>query len=88
MGDIHLFEQQPLLILCSLHSQRQGIPRPSRLKLERMYYSAMTGSHNGYLYNFVSHPNGWLHALGGCGVSTVAKQQIPMRVKKLEKRAD
>jgi hypothetical protein len=38
-----LFEQQPLLILCSLHSQQQEIPLPSRLKLERMYYSANTG---------------------------------------------
>ena len=41
-GDIHLFGQQPLLILCSLHSQQQEIPLPSRLKLERMYYSANT----------------------------------------------
>jgi len=33
-------------------------------------------------------PNGSVEALGGCGVSTFAKQQTPMRVKKLEKRAD
>jgi len=26
-------------------------------------------------------PNVWLHALGGCGVSAFAKQQIKMRVK-------
>jgi len=32
--------------------------------------------------------NGSVHALGGYGVSTSAKQQTPMRVKKLEKRAD
>jgi len=29
-----------------------------------------------------------VEALGGCGVSTFAKQQTKMRVKKLEKRAD
>ena len=32
--------------------------------------------------------NGCAHPLGGCGVSTFAKQQTKMRVKKLEKRAD
>jgi len=32
--------------------------------------------------------NGRVEALGGCGVSTFAKQLTPMRVKKLEKRAD
>jgi hypothetical protein len=41
-GDIHSFEQQPLLILRSLHDSRQGIPLLSRLKLERMHYSAST----------------------------------------------
>jgi hypothetical protein len=43
-GDIHSFEQQPLLILRSLHDRQQGILPPPRLKLERMYYSAMTVS--------------------------------------------
>jgi hypothetical protein len=28
-------------------------------------------------------PNGWVHALGGCGVNTFAYQLTPMRVKKL-----
>ena len=42
-GDTHSFEQQPLLILRSLHNSRQGIPLLSRLKLERMCYSASTG---------------------------------------------
>jgi hypothetical protein len=42
-GDSHSVEQQHTRILCSLHDQRQGIPLPSRLKLERMYYSASTG---------------------------------------------
>jgi hypothetical protein len=33
-------------------------------------------------------PNGWVHALGGCGVNTRACQLTPMQVKKLEKRPD
>jgi hypothetical protein len=41
-GDSHSTEQQYPLILRSLHDQRQEIPLPSRLKLARMYYSAMT----------------------------------------------
>jgi len=33
-------------------------------------------------------PNGSVQPLGGCVVSIFAKQTTPMRVKKLEKRAD
>jgi hypothetical protein len=44
-GDSHSLEQQPPLIRRSLHDQRQEIPLPSRLKLARMYYSAMTPPH-------------------------------------------
>jgi hypothetical protein len=37
----HSIEQQYPLILRSLHDQLQEIPLPSRLKPERMHYSAI-----------------------------------------------
>jgi hypothetical protein len=46
-GDTHSFEHQSPLVLRSLHDRQRGILPPPRLKLERTYYSAMTGNVKG-----------------------------------------